>query len=537
MTPLLHAQEWGGGFQRIFQMEGPPAIGYGLGSRMGNDIDVIGDVNGDGISDIVVGAPFADDMYGLASGGLVEVHSGVDGSLLFSNIGSTQAYIGETVSGVGDINYDGIPDYAFSTRSSVEIRSGAHGHLLRTIFPLFGDSFRWGLERAGDLDGDGIEDMLIYGYRVQAGATVYAYSGATGLLIWSQTGPNETPLFNSLASIPDLNGDGIRDCISGGETLHLGAKVIVHSGADGSSLHTWSDPTSLLSFGKSVASVGDYDGDRMPDLAIGNPSANSGASYLGEVQVYSSATFGLIRTFLSDDGYAGVGVSVSNAGDVDEDGIEDLATTTRGFPYQVAIFSGQTGDRLCSVSLNFNGQGPSSVVKGLGDLNHDGKLNLLVSCPYAGTPHKGEVYLYSFSDFMDSDKPSISAASGGKVKFNLFFPRDNHHWTGTSTMRYRMLFSASGTGPTELFGWNIPLSADHFWQVGISGNYPRIIVPPKGTFGADGTAVVTVNFPPGLATPLVGRTMHFSALQYEVPAFTDSVLHGSSRAVALDILP
>jgi len=537
---LQAQQEYGGGFERQFQWTGPLTTSP-TGSYMGRDLDVLGDINGDGVADLIACAPNAESPGGGANAGLVEVHSGADGALLFSHQGGTvNAGVGWSVAGAGDVNFDGVPDYAYSSgwisNATVEIRSGANSRVLAFITPIAGNSYDYGLVGAQDLNGDTIPDLLAYGRKgFLSDATVFALSGADGSEIWSRETSNEIAYLNSLASIPDLDGDGVRDCMVGGVTTNPGndiPEVVLISGASGAILQTWTDPNGTYrGFGVSVASVADVDGDGMADLAIGNPRAVNASGYWGSVFLYSSATFGLLRTIESNELDRDIGSDISSIGDMDGDGIEDIGVASE-YSSGIAIFSGQSGERLYSIALN---TGSGGRVKGVGDIDGDGNLDLMTSNQTFGQPRTGGVFLYSFSDFMRSNVSSLSASQGGTVQFFMDFPENN--FVSQGDLRYRLLFSGSGVSPTLVRGWNVPLSMDSLLNLGVNGNYPPIFINPEGQLDAAGQAVASLVLAPGAAASMIGTTLNFSAMQYEVNSLGHLWVRGPSRAVSLDILP
>ena len=528
----LHAQQqWGGGFDKEIEWSG---IESGLlGSSMGTSLDTLGDINGDGLIDFIAGAPNTFSTAGLPGGGMVEVRSGADGSLLFRHrTAIAGGGMGKTVAGLEDQNGDGMADYAFNTADGVEIHSGANGTLLRQILAPAGLTYRYGLVGAGDLNGDSVEDLLIFAFDEVGASPVIATSGADGSILWMTYSATTFGHPRALASIPDVSGDGIRDCISGGNVFPDG-EVVLYSGADGSILNTWSGSGQI---GLSVCGVGDYNSDGVEDFAYSEPHAQVGSqSEAGIVTVISGADYSVLRTFEGSPELPQLGFSICNAGDVDGDGFPDLASSAYIEPAKVAIFSGQTGEKIYIINRILRHVDRVTTIKGLGDYDADGDLDLLLGAPGAAQPITGAVYVYGFQDFLSSTVSSISAAAGGTVAFDVDFPGDN--WIEANRLRYRLLFSGSGTGPTQIFGWNTPLSSDALLDLGLNGTYPSIFQNPDGQLDADGKAVVTLQLAPGIATSLVGTTLHFSAMQYETVPGGSVYVHGPSRAVSVQILP
>jgi len=149
-------------------------------------VDNAGDVNGDGVADIVAGAPTANGNFGL-----VRVFSGADGSVLLEFNGDAAGdLLGFSVSGAGDVDDDGQPDVIVGAASFIRILSGADGS---TLFQFAGEVDRGGVSGAGDVNGDGHDDVIV-GERALATPpqTARVLSGADGSTIFEFE--NDVPL-------------------------------------------------------------------------------------------------------------------------------------------------------------------------------------------------------------------------------------------------------------------------------------------------------------------------------------------------------
>ncbi|MBI3811090.1 MAG: FG-GAP repeat protein [Nitrospirae bacterium] len=122
---------------------------------------VLGDVNGDGVPDVIVGSPH-NSPNGVSDAGSVYVYSGSNGSLIFKINGLVAgAELGTSVALIGDINGDGREDFAAGAPrqggGAVYVFSGATGQVLYTIVNgLSNDNFGFSVSSAGDIDGDGM---------------------------------------------------------------------------------------------------------------------------------------------------------------------------------------------------------------------------------------------------------------------------------------------------------------------------------------------------------------------------------------------
>ena len=154
----------------LYTFDGDSAGDF-AGDRFGTSVSGAGDVNGDGFADLIVGAPAADNN-GLNSG-RAQVFSGLDGSVLYNFDGARFASIGRSVSGAGDVNGDGfadlivgIPDADNSPPDSGAARvfSGVDGSVLYNFDgDSAGDGFGRSVSGVGDVNGDGLADFIVSG--------------------------------------------------------------------------------------------------------------------------------------------------------------------------------------------------------------------------------------------------------------------------------------------------------------------------------------------------------------------------------------
>ena len=144
--------------------------GDSTGDRFGISVSGASDVNGDGFDDLIVGA-YQDDNNGTDSGS-ARVLSGFDGSFLYNFDGDSAGdEFGWSVSGVGDVNGDGIADLIVGARrdeknginsGAARVLSGSDGSV---IYNFEGDStddrFGFSVSGAGDVNGDGVSDFIV----------------------------------------------------------------------------------------------------------------------------------------------------------------------------------------------------------------------------------------------------------------------------------------------------------------------------------------------------------------------------------------
>lgn len=254
---------------------------------------------------------------------------------------------------------------------------------------------------AGDVDGDGVVDVIA-GYRTGSSAagtgtgTARVWSGATGAILWTFVGTAPQQLFGrSAAGAGDVNGDGRADLIIGAAGADVAGQDVgfarVYSGADGSLLHALVGPFALARFGTSVTGLGDVNGDGRDDFAVsGQPDAPT-PKPAGFVRVYSGANGTLIREHAGASALSRLGCAIADAGDVDGDGVHDLVAgdwrdaTGGAAAGAVRVFSGATGAELFAFyGTVANGRLGSSVA-GAGDVDGDGRADLIAGAPQGGT--------------------------------------------------------------------------------------------------------------------------------------------------------
>lgn len=365
----------------------------------------LGDLDGDGAADFIIGA--IGHSGGGASAGKAYVFSGRDGHLLHSIAGGVGERMGYAVASAGDANADGTPDYLVSApglfvpsaptgqRGRVLLISGADHTVLweKTGEPnaLFGAD----LNDAGDLNGDGRGDIVV-GAPTTAGPApvtgrVFVLSGHDGSVIWTRGGETPGGAFGTgVSGLGDLDGDGIPEQGVGARNAgnQGGGLAYVLSGSDGHVVRTLHPTGSAVDFGWFfVHNAGDQDADGTPDIYVGdfNDSQKSPQSPgTGRGYVYSGRTGDRIRTINAEatgDGFGdGRGIP-----DVDGDGKADLFlaayTSSAGAPGggRAYVISGRNGQTLRRITGAVAGAALGVDAIGLGDVNGDGLPDYLVT--------------------------------------------------------------------------------------------------------------------------------------------------------------
>ena len=335
---------------------------------------------------------------------------------------------GNAFAGGADVDGDGVPDYAvgapnaatpqFPVAGSVWIHSGADHALIRRVdAPALDLGFGWALGLA-ELDGDGRADLLVGAPGWPGGGgrdgAVYACSGATGAVLWVNPGAGRAFYGESLAVVPDVDGDGVLDLLAGGSdhhtaTLDYAGMARLVSGASGATLHTWTGHNAFDNFGAAVSGLTDVTGDGVPDFAIGMPGYDLfGTDRVGGVVVYDGLSFQqVVAVTVSYHGpFQQFGAQLADLGDVDGDGFGDLAVSanvsgvqsTYDYGGRAYVLSGRSGVVLQEWAGE-PGDWLGNSLAAPGDFDGDGARDLLVglfqSTVNGASDGRGELRLYS----------------------------------------------------------------------------------------------------------------------------------------------
>lgn len=380
--------------------------GAALEDHLGYAIVGVGDINGDGTLDFLVGAPGA-DPDGISQAGSAYLYSGADTSVL-----------GE-FHGVDGINAD----------------------------EIFGDILGSALTGLGDVNGDSVLDFIVAAPlanpegRIDAGS-VFIHSGLDNSLLYrldGQAGRGPGEFFGdafgfSVAGLGDLSGDGMPDFIVGApytnpDSFIDAGSVFIHSGADGQLLRRIDGLSTGDQFGFSVASAGDVDIDGKTDFLVGAPHADpNGVFQAGSVYLFSGANDSLLIQFNGTDSADELGASVAGLGDVNNDGKPDFicgapagSPTGPGRPGKAIVFSGLDGSSLHIIIGATANDGTGRSVDGAGDVNGDGAKDFIIGARYADP-----------GEFADAGTASVYSGADGKLL---------HQLNGSST--------------NEFFGWAV----------------------------------------------------------------------------------
>jgi hypothetical protein len=265
-----------------------------------NDLVLAGDTDGDTLLDLVVACPPSSGEEGTASVEIRSLHDGSLLRTLTTErkdvmFGRSVAVLGDID---GDLCNDilvGSPKRQYGDEPPVvELYSGRTG---KRIWSITRDIFSFGVSmaRLGDLDGDGFDDFVVGASTNQiTGAErgrAFVCSGATGAELHELQASRSGVWFGGhVANAGDVDGDGKDDILVGGNYGNAPGLVTLYSGHTGESLLTFGDDAIGPDYGFRVCGTGDADGDGRPDLAISAPSFTNRTKAPGRVQILSSKT-------------------------------------------------------------------------------------------------------------------------------------------------------------------------------------------------------------------------------------------------------
>ncbi|MEQ1843867.1 MAG: FG-GAP-like repeat-containing protein, partial [Verrucomicrobiales bacterium] len=251
-----------------------------------------GDVNGDGYDDVIIGSPgftntSAEEGRAYLFYGTNSVQGLSSQPAWTVDGGSGFAWLGTWVAGVGDVNGDGYGDVLIGAPGIATVfcyLGGAHGLSATPAWKVGGTTedfevLAWGGAKAGDVNGDGYDDVALQGeLQGLPGRRVFVYfGGPNGLSAGNAWMIGSEYASVSVASAGDVNDDGYGDLIVGEASLAesdppVPGKASVYLGGP---LGLSSNPTWISEgrtfFGISVSSGGDTDGDGFGDLVVGSP--------------------------------------------------------------------------------------------------------------------------------------------------------------------------------------------------------------------------------------------------------------------------
>ncbi|MBK7824902.1 Ig-like domain-containing protein [Nannocystis sp.] len=491
--------------KRGFAIDGATADDYS-----GRAVHHIGDLNKDGFGDLLVASPSAAGntgrayvVFGRSAGDPVLLAKLEDLNAGFEITGEAAGDIaGTSVSGAGDVNGDGIPDILIGAPKAATngIASGAayvvFGKADSTPvflelvalgeggFQIVGEASQHfaghSVQRAGDVNGDGLADLVIGAYGAEPNGIL---SGRAYVVFGRDAGKptalkdisagsgggftiNGEAAFDfagsAVAGAGDVNGDGLDDVIVGAYGSDIvadtaGRAYVVFGKASATPVDLKKVAGGLGGFaidgelafdvaGQAVGGAGDFNGDGLADLLVGAPLADAGSKDAGRSYlVFGKKSTEAVKLAAVTMGVGGLamdgqqvrdysGFSVDGAGDVNGDGYDDIIIGAYGSnPMGDAsgrsyVVFGKPDTQLTPLGVISNGDGGFAIdgevsddysgfaLAGAGDVNGDGFADVIVGA--FGNDTKGDGAGRSYAVF-GGDFSHLARSVGGSGPDNL----------------------------------------------------------------------------------------------------------------------
>lgn len=525
-------------------------------SHYGAALCYLDDLTGDGVAEILVGAPQATNGLQGTVDGYAEILDGVTMARIRSHEGLSEpgGKLGTAVAALGDLDGDGIGDYAISEihgtgnryrTGLVHAFSGIDG---QPLWVAEGDQswaeFGTEIVAAGDLTGDGIPDLVVsepdwsFALFEFSWGLVHLISGADGSHVHrAMGGESYDYLGQKIGMLGDVNGDGVNDLgvARRGAAYDTPSYLRIYSGTDFGLLEEIAGPAvpmfGTTGFAQSFCTLGDLDGDGFDEFAVSLPyHDNLPWRRSGAVRAYRGGSGEELWFTEGDGNYSYFGFEIASAGDVDGDGHLDLVVSEPNlFPGGAVHFlSGATGRRLATHTETDHTDDYGLELATGKDITGDGILDVLVGALEddvfnTGT---GRFDLLSWDPILRADAYLASNSAGGTVQLQANFPLSE------AGMDYSLLLSGTGTGPTQLGGTLVPLSSDQLLARTRRGNPPPDFVNANGTLDAHGSATVEFVWSSGRFIGELGRQYWASMVSMDAQG-----IRQVSAAVPLTITP
>jgi uncharacterized delta-60 repeat protein len=422
--------------------------GENNGDYLGYSVANAGDIDQDGFDDIIVGVPRSNPIIPgnnkpAGNAGSVIVYSGKSAlplpNLIFTGDAAGDQF-GIAVAGAGDVDHDGIPDIVVGAPQAdavdpvsqkrikntgrALIYSGASG---TKLFDFYGESAGDGLGISvaviGDIDNDGFAEVLAgawkadgrnatTGKKLNDSGAVYLYSGQTHRLLHKFQGENKGDYFGYSVASSNVNNDARPDIVIGAyrhdvpvgkKTLSNAGSAYIYTTVDFSLVRRLDGTHAGDRMGFAVSGIADINSDAHADILIGapnedspNPTSHKAVKDSGTVHIFSGRDGALLDPVEPDlpinsmpQAGALFGSSIHSAGDFNNDSVPDFVVGAYKYDAviegvktantgKVSVHSGKNGSQLFSADGHAKNGFFSFAVGGGGDQNNDGFSDIIV---------------------------------------------------------------------------------------------------------------------------------------------------------------
>lgn len=338
--------------------------------------EVIGDIDGDGVRDLAI------HRSTLTGTGRIDVYSVRTGALLHQWVPPTLHYYSD-VQRVGDVDGDGLDDVSYSelrytgtpSRFAV-IRSGVTGQYIHQI----NGGAEFAARSLDDVNGDGRNELILSNSSATVGGLLEAgrvdiVDGATLQVLWSHVGTSAQQGLLIKAVVGDLDGDGARDYVLFDAGVYASSRLYrVFSGRTGAAITTF--PPQSYSYGLDMVDIGDFNADGFDDIILadhGNPPAwgYHGTYVLGGPSL-TQILWQNVFVWGAPPNFA-VGDHGGRLGDLDGDGHADLVLQGGLAGDRVSLLAGRDASTLGTLpSSAFGAWFVPAAKPSPGDVDGDG---------------------------------------------------------------------------------------------------------------------------------------------------------------------